>query len=266
MKRIILCYDGTLGSYGDLVTNVMKFYSMLESDNEQITFYDPGVGTLNGLFGTVLGWGIKTNIRDGYIFLMENYQPGDEVYIVGFSRGAYTARALAGLVGEMGILKNDLYNLIPYVQNIYYSTKKSKQFKSEFQENFSVVDSQNSIKSLFLFDTVKSLLSFDRFEIENPLVSNIYHALALDEYRLFYKPILFRRKTDSVWFRGCHSDVGGGYRETKISNGVLDWMIKSAQKFGIKFKPIKLEYDLFSNPHNSYIFPWNLIPKYYRLK
>lgn len=265
MKRIILCYDGTLGEYGSINTNVLKFYSLLETNENQLTFYDPGVGTLNGLFGALLGWGIKSNIRDGYIFLMENYQVGDEIYIVGFSRGAYTSRALSGLIGEMGILKNDLYNLIPYIEDIYYSNKKSK-LRNGFRNNFSLDQSQDSVHGLFLFDTVKTLFTFDRFEIENPLVTNIYQALAINEYRFFYKPVLFNRITNSVWFMGSHSDIGGGYLDTKISNGVLNWMIESAKKYGIKFHSVELDFDLFNQPHNSYTFPFNLIPKYFRLK
>jgi hypothetical protein len=138
------------------------------------------------------------------------------------------------------------------------------KIKSGFRESFSIQNSENSVKSLYLFDTVKAMFSLDRFVIECPKVENTFQAIARDEYRLFYKPKFFNRGINERWFRGSHSDIGGGYTDSKLSNITLEWMIKESQNLGISFIPHTLETDESSPIHNSYTFPFNLIPKYYR--
>ena len=111
-KNLVVCCDGTGNEYGDRNSNVVKLYSVLEKNTEQqLAFYDPGVGTFSvqpavtrvmrgfwRLLGLGFGLGITQNILDAYTFVMQNYREGDRIYIFGFSRGAYTARAVAGLL------------------------------------------------------------------------------------------------------------------------------------------------------------------------
>lgn len=275
MKKIIICYDGTGNEYTTINTNVVKFYSLLENNENQITFYDPGVGTLNGIWGYVTGSGINKNLIDAYTFLMENYVIGDEISVVGFSRGAFTARALCGLIEEYGILKNDLYNLIPYVMEMY-NGRTSPDLEDGFYTNFSQKRSRYSVKNAFLFDSVKSIISTYRYNYNCDIVDNIYHALAINEERGSFKPLLFDHLVKSSfgpnltnkWFRGSHSDVGGGYPETGLSDISLMWMIENAKKHNIQFDDEKISYlvkpDENGMIHNSYKFPFNLLPKYKR--
>ena len=113
MKRIVVCSDGTWGTPDqELPSNVTRLArAVLPTDpggKTQVVFYDAGVGTegfwLYRLVGAVSGRGIQKNIRDCYRFIMHNYEDGDEVYLFGFSRGAYTVRSLAGMIRNVGLL------------------------------------------------------------------------------------------------------------------------------------------------------------------
>ena len=108
-KNIVICCDGTGNEFGRSNSNVVKLYSILQHDSAQIAYYHPGVGTMGSrnalskvdklwtkLIGLAFGYGISDNVADAYQFLMRNFEPGDQVFVFGFSRGAYTARALCG--------------------------------------------------------------------------------------------------------------------------------------------------------------------------
>src|SRR5262249_8569020 len=131
-RNIVLCCDGTSNEYGDRNTNVVKLFTMLRRGPRQLGFYDPGVGTLSapavfttaaqivtkGL-GLAFGRGITQNIEDAYAFLMETWQPGDRVFIFGFSRGAYTARAVAAMLHKVGLLDAGSRHLVPYASKMF---------------------------------------------------------------------------------------------------------------------------------------------------
>lgn len=118
-KNIIICLDGTGNQYGENLSNVVKLFRMLEQDpGKQISYYDPGLGTLgdpayktivtrtiNKVLGLAFGRGLMKNIIEAYTFLMDNYQDGDKVFIFGFSRGAYPARALATFIRDCGFIR-----------------------------------------------------------------------------------------------------------------------------------------------------------------
>src|SRR4051812_39013145 len=132
-KNIVLCCDGTSNQFASDQTNVIKLYRcLLNIAGQQLTFYDPSVGTqpapglwfgfekrVSVLLGLAIGLGFKGNIRDAYCFLMENYEPGDKVYLFGFSRGAFTARAVAGMIHAVGLLRPGTDNLIPYAMSYW---------------------------------------------------------------------------------------------------------------------------------------------------
>src|SRR5712691_10915204 len=126
-KNIVICCDGTGNEFGGQKSNVIKLYETLIQDAGQIAYYHPGVGTLGArnaltgigkwwtrLLGLAFGYGISDNVADGYQFLMRDFQSGDHVYLFGFSRGAYTARALCGMLHIVGLLTEGNEALIPY--------------------------------------------------------------------------------------------------------------------------------------------------------
>ena len=133
MKNIVICCDGTRGKYGadEKNTNVVRLFERLNSDGEhQISYYDPGVGTYNPQRNRIKRWiragtesafgeGVRKNIAEAYKYLMDHYEQGDRVFLFGYSRGAYTARALAGLLHKCGLLTRGSDNLIPYAMEIY---------------------------------------------------------------------------------------------------------------------------------------------------
>ena len=234
-KNIVLCCDGTGNQYSERNTNVVKLFSTLERDPAvQRLFYDPGVGTFSvhpalnkiargwmKLLGLGFGLGIKQNICDAYQFLMKNYQEGDRVFIFGFSRGAYTARAVAGFVHKCGLLHRDNENLIPYAFNMFkreYRPYIWKGFKKTFSRPCPVY-------FLGLWDTVTSVgWVWDPlilpYTTNNPGVSTIRHAISIDERRAFFRQNLcgveYRPNIKQVWFAGVHSDVGGSILHRKV--------------------------------------------------
>src|SRR5262245_1694502 len=134
-KNIVLCLDGTgnqVSAKGK--TNVLLMYGMLDlrDPKKQVAFYDPGVGTFSSsgawspparlvsrLMGLAFGSGMKTNLAEAYTYLMQHYEPGDRIYVFGFSRGAYTARALCGLIRAVGLFKPGAENLVSYAIKSY---------------------------------------------------------------------------------------------------------------------------------------------------
>jgi uncharacterized protein (DUF2235 family) len=132
-KRIVLCFDGTANQIGaGNLTNVAKLFEMLEKNDptSQLAYYDPGVGTLaparSSLIGKLtllyeqaFGVGLKDNVAQAYRYLMQHWRPGDAIYIFGFSRGAYTARALAGMLLRPGLMRPGSENLLPYAVEKY---------------------------------------------------------------------------------------------------------------------------------------------------
>lgn len=144
MKNIVICCDGTGNEISENISNVLKLYRCLrktgKTEPHQVVFYDPGVGTLArpnpwiklrqdafAIFGLATGYGLDDNVLNSYEFLVENYEDGDEIFLFGFSRGAYTVRVLAGLIHKMGLLRPEQINLAGAELTAY------KQFKPHDQ-------------------------------------------------------------------------------------------------------------------------------------
>jgi len=136
-KNIVICCDGTGNAYGNNNSNVVKLYATLEINDRQIGYYHPGVGTMGApsannkveeewsvISGLAFGAGLMSNVGDAYRYLMELYCEGDDIYLFGFSRGAYTARALAGVLHMFGLLCPGNEGLIPYVTRMYARTSR----------------------------------------------------------------------------------------------------------------------------------------------
>ena len=258
-KNIVICCDGTGNEFGDSNSNVVKLYKMLVHDDSQITYYHPGVGTmgarnaLTGLskwwtkvIGLAFGYGISDNIADAYQFLMRTFQPGDTVYIFGFSRGAYTARALCGMLHIIGLLREDNEGLIPYSIRMIKEKKIDFAVAADFKKTFC-----RDCKPHFVgvWDTVSSVgwvYNVAHFPgtkaTHNPDLHFVRHAVSIDERRAFFRQNLFGPPHDpqqdikEVWFAGVHSDVGGSYpeSESQLSKIALQWMVCEAEPAGLK--------------------------------
>ena len=193
-KNIVICLDGTNNQFGKDNTNIIKLYRMLERNpQEQITYYDPGVGTMGDplyksglaktitqILGSAFGQGMMENVMQAYEFLMDQYEDGDSVFIFGFSRGAYTARVLAAFIKQCGLFERGATNLFPYAEKLFLEpvpedeNEKTEYYKlrSSFRSTYGRLlnhagdplhpgkktppNYQLRIHFLGLFDTVKS--------------------------------------------------------------------------------------------------------------
>ncbi|KAJ9654459.1 hypothetical protein H2201_008997 [Coniosporium apollinis] len=232
-----------------------------QEEVEQIVYYQPGVGTGAGdtWRGGIYGLGVSANIRAAYGFLAHNYDPGDKIFFFGFSRGAYTARSIAGLVNKLGLLTKQGMDYFPEVYAEFYnhpvlfpdfefSDKLKKKLEGKFHEG-----AEDAVKIIGVWDTVgfhAEGRAGERIEFHStmlsPKVEYAYHALALDERRLAFKPTLWQWPKDhvvdsrgrdlkdmrQVWFSGKHSDIGGGLYDSRLSDITLAWMIAQCSRDG----------------------------------
>lgn len=276
-RNLVICLDGTKNEPETGATNVARIYSIAAKNSEQLVYYDPGVGTMGargaitgiGKFGTrvaglVVGYGIRDNIADAYSYLMHNYQAGDRIFVFGFSRGAYTARALTGMLRTVGLLNPGADNLIPYALKLYAkhggdnpTPAQDTEFwdtRRDFSDNFGNPAFERfakNIEFLGVWDTVKSVgglnwrAQFEQaqwpFTRKTPNVVRVRHAIAIDENRRPYPEYRFTPDTDKsdrireVWFAGVHSDVGGKFPEHRLSDIALKWMTDEAIEAGLQF-------------------------------
>jgi uncharacterized protein (DUF2235 family) len=270
MKRIVLCCDGTWNRADQenagkpCPTNVIKIAYRLckvaPDGVNQIVYYDQGVGTgdlEDHLLGGATGAGLEQNIHDAYIFLLANYLPGDEIYIFGFSRGAFTARSIGGMIHKCGIISREHVEQYLGAEKLYHDAgvHADDAAAQEFRKSFSVDgDQPTPVQMIGVWDTVgalgiplRGLRAHNKQEFQfldtdlNPAVKFAYHALAIDEHRGPFEPTLWDsdpapgQTIEQVWFPGVHSDVGGGYKETDLSDGPLEWMIERAKRAGLAF-------------------------------
>jgi len=253
MSNIVICCDGTNNEFGDDNTNVVKLYSVLDHNTpRQISYYHPGLGSMGSpaalttfsrlwtkAWGLAFGYGLSQHMMDLYSWVMDRYQPDDRVYIFGFSRGAYTARALSGMFHALGLIRCQDAALIPYGIRLLKAFGKgdNERIAAKFQETFSSIHVTQEF--IGVWDTVSSVgavytpVHFP-FTAFNPSIRKARHAVAIDERRAFYRQNLFSpapgQDIQQVWFAGAHSDVGGGYPEAQsgLSKIALEWMIREA--------------------------------------
>lgn len=275
MKNITIFLDGTWNDTEDpnALSNVALLHQMSLTDSpQQISYYGKGVGT-NGLYdkklGGLHGVGLSRNIKEAYEFLVENFEENDKVFIFGFSRGAYTARSLAGLIYGCGVMEKS-FNLSSDIDKLYdaYQDKDSTRKKA-----FKAANKKCPIQMLGVWDTVgalgipisflkdvsSSILNFHDTKL-NTEVQLACHAIAIDERRDSFEPTLWevtpenKNRIKQVWFSGVHSDVGGGYKERHHSDIALKWMRQQAESCGMLIKPnhpYKYQDDLTKKIHDS---------------
>jgi uncharacterized protein (DUF2235 family) len=284
-RNLVVCCDGTGNVWKPSVkrTNVVKLLESLAVDpNRQVLYYDPGVGTPDGqlaesdglsykdivkrVAGLAWGRGVWTNVAQGYGFLMENYEPGDRIYFFGFSRGAFTVRAIAGLINVCGLMLRGLDNLIPTALAIYRMKARTeaqkearKKAAEQFRRCFARRVDHFDIHFIGVWDTVETvgisqLLPGSGITSDpsvKPLYRHVRHAVALDELRWPYQPRLYidpprpadptERSYKQVWFAGAHSDIGGGYAHDGLANATLHWMAREANAVGLQVDFDQLE-------------------------
>ena len=273
-KKIVICLDGTGNELKakDANTNVVALYDLLDLDDpaKQVAYYDPGVGTFSApgawtpparfatrVAGLAFGYGLRTNLAEAYTYLMRVYEPGDRIYLFGFSRGAYTARALAGLVHSIGIFRPGAENLVQYAVSSYVRKDKAKKdweqldyFRWVFSHPAPEGMKRIPIEFLGVWDTVKAtgMLRWDQKwpwtrSIVN--VRKVRHAVSIDEYRKPYRyyPAVPDDAGDvdpdvyEVWFAGVHSDVGGTFPDNSdLARITLKWMAQGAYAAGVLMK------------------------------
>ena len=275
MKKIIICADGTWNAENNTdrgrpaPTNVLKLARLLRPEDAagvaQVIHYERGVGTdlSRRLLGGAFGVGLFENVVSCYRFLVHNFFPGDQLYLFGFSRGAYTVRSLAGLIRNAGILKrgheDEEANAVALYRNYAADCRPSGPAAVAFRATHS---RETDIHFIGVWDTVGALgiPGLDRrFRLAGGLdwqfhdvslsqrVHHAYHALAVHEHRAEFVPTLWElqesdpahpQTLEQVWFSGAHSDVGGGYAAAGLSNVALEWMVEKARAAGLEFDPV----------------------------
>lgn len=276
-KRVVVCCDGTWSTPDDrrdgrpAPTNVARLADGISCTDDQVLFYEPGVGTTpdEHLLGGAFGLGLSRNIRNAYAWLADAYRPGDELFLFGFSRGAYTARSLAGLIRNCGILKPDCADRVDQAFAFYRDASSRTHPTSLASEIFRKTYSQPSddIHFIGVWDTVGALgipdgvLGWKEISQLTPLwhrlwgfhdtqlsshVRYAYHALAIDERRPPFEPTLWTgtatpgQTVEQVWFAGAHTDIGGGSCGSALSDITLMWMVQRARAAGLTVEPGRL--------------------------
>jgi uncharacterized protein (DUF2235 family) len=281
-KNIVVCFDGTANEFGKNLTNVVKLYDALVKDPvRQVVYYHPGIGTMEAagalttwtrwatrVAGMAFGYGLESDIRDAYVFLMNSYEPGDDVYLFGFSRGAYTVRAVAALLHGYGVIRPGNEPLVPYAIRMLSaihcirrdSPTREKdvhdifRLEADFKATFSRTDCK--LKFVGVWDTVSSVGWIKNplilpYTANNPDIEIGRHALAIDERRAFFRTNRWMpgkpgepsgpKDVKQVWFPGVHSDIGGGYpeKDSGLAKIALEWMLKEAVAAGLLVDPAK---------------------------
>jgi uncharacterized protein (DUF2235 family) len=266
-KNIAAFLDGTWDTYKEGVSNnsnVGTMYAAAVNDGQrQVAHYTKGVGTdwYDKIKGGAFGVGLNDRIRDAYQFITDNYDVGDSIFIFGFSRGAYEARSLGGMIDRVGLLdrkrfaatnRKDMFNIV--FDNY---TRPKDDANNKLVANFKATNAVDApIKMIGVWDTVGALgvplfattttLFVPKFHDLSlgPRIENAYHAMAIDEERFDFQPTYWDPSTvrpgqhlEQVYFAGVHSDIGGGYDDDhRLADITLCWMASRARKHGLLFK------------------------------
>ncbi len=310
-KNIVILLDGTSNEISADRTNILRLYGTLEKSDRQLVYYDPGVGTFGAenawlrtwrkaveIWGMATGWGLDQNVKQAYRFLVENYEKGegeskggeadgrDRIYIFGFSRGAYSARVLAGFIHAVGLVEKRNLNLIGYAFRAYKRIGENKEdsFGEVRLYERLLAPERPPIRLLGLFDTVASVIEQGRylprlrthaFTRKNRSVEAVRHAVAIDEQRTMFRPQLWpegeeywgnpfnqasakEQDARETWFTGVHGDIGGGYPEEKsaLAKLPLEWMIEQTGPMDLHYRTQTVnEIVRGTNPDKDYVAP-----------
>jgi uncharacterized protein (DUF2235 family) len=289
-RRLVVFADGTWNTpqdedEGHLVsTNVAKMYEAVRrrpvasGDVQQISFYHPGIGVKPNFFEAgvekVAGWlhintanrnllqgvtgdGIDQNIKDCYRWLVQQYVPGDDIFLFGFSRGAYTVRSLAGFIRNSGLVTRDDDGLLNDAFRLYRDRSSDTGPKSDVAATFRKQYSyEPRIHFIGVWDTVGALgiplgvlsgLNAQLYQFHDVTLSSFvdfaFHAVAIDEHRKPFAPTLWEQQEVAatagqilrqMWFAGTHSNVGGGYADCGLSDTTFGWIADGAKSAGLE--------------------------------
>lgn len=315
-RNLVICLDGTWNEPDQMdrdrvaPTNVVKFSRAISpktaDGTRQKSYYDRGVGA-SGTWWTrikegAVGIGLSEMVQRAYQWLGDNFQPGDRIFIVGFSRGAFAARSLSGLIGLCGIPDSSRKPVKEAVEGAYQAYRieneddrkeKGRSHAKEYSHrnktsgNGKSSEILNEIWFVGVWDTVGALgvpettinqmrqvMKQTQFH-DVGLGSNIrhaYHAIAIDEQRIPFKPSLWRAEkqgqdqtVEQVWFPGVHSNVGGGYVDAGLSDRTLLWMCLKAWQAGLAFEKAYMKRRLDPSYHgelrDSMTKGWRLVHK-----
>ncbi len=260
-------------------TNVHKLFiscqDEAESNGEQITWYQPGVGSdvswYRRAFEGATGTGTGLNIRRGYAAIAAHYRDGDRIFLVGFSRGAFAARSIAGMIEKVGLLREASRRSVEQAYELYRRVRSQAAPELEAHRSGRHVHRNVRIHAIGVWDTVGALglsmwgwsfnfrglwrNSFHRLS-PNQITSHVFHALAIDEKRTSFVPVAWSRTlegrtrdalgggkestgpvVEETWFRGVHSDIGGGYADAGLSDITLSWMAERLSAAGLLLRP-----------------------------
>lgn len=209
-KTIVICLDGTGDKFDGDNSNVVDFVACLKKDDpSQVTYYQSGIGTYDGsglmsgissMFDMAIGSGLGAHVKDAYSFLMQTYNEGDKICILGFSRGAYTARCLAGMIHKVGLLPAHNVAQIPFAYQFYKDDtpngwKMSKHFKRTFCMNANVY-------FVGVWDCVASVGFIPRqlplSRTSTSWIRYFRHAMSLDEHRAKFKICHWQSQKDKT--------------------------------------------------------------------
>jgi uncharacterized protein (DUF2235 family) len=242
---------------------VRKLFCGLSDDPDQLGYYDSGVGTngtpIDHLIGGAMGEGLFQKIQDNYQYLAYVWDPGDDIFLFGFSRGAYTARSLGGMIARFGVPTKNFDNMM--VKKIFDAYRmadaaQKNAARTSLKAEYGLTDV--TVKMIGVWDTVGSLgipgIVFSIFDQKrygfldttlHPSVQKAYHAVCIDERRAQFMPTLWTNvdgsyrvnddQVQQVWFCGGHCDVGGSYPESQLSDISMSWMMKKAMGLGLTF-------------------------------
>ncbi len=256
-RNVVVLFDGTWNTRGTH-TNVSRMRNSIRTrgrdDPEQPCFYDEGVGTkwYNRLSGGAFGRGLSENIQEGYAWLSRTHQPNDAIYVFGFSRGAYTARSLVGLLRKCGPLNSVSKKAVGEAYELY----RNKDIHPDAPEaaGFRTKHSRETrVRFIGVWDTVGALgipvsqIPFSRDFYQwhdtelSKMVDYAIHAVAVDEHRKDFGVTLWSKlkpenvKVEQRWFAGAHSDVGGG-EGGSLPGIALRWLQDVAEEAGLALK------------------------------
>jgi hypothetical protein len=282
MANLVVCLDGTWNNADSPApqTNIARIAGTVDpkplGGARQRVYYDRGVGTA-GFFdcitGGLLGVGLSDNILEAYRFLCQHYQPGDSIFIFGYSRGAFTARSLCGFIAASGLLRADACN--KRNQRFAwrnYRTPPKKRYPADQVRLAKLAHANVRVRFLGAFDTVgalgiprKYLNWFGRscFQFHDTEVSSVVdhtcHALAIDEQRMEFEAAVWSEprhreyaSIEQVWFPGAHADVGGGNEDRALCDLSLDWMLGRLRKHcpELGLRPVALTPDYRGTIHD----------------
>ncbi|MEE9452228.1 MAG: DUF2235 domain-containing protein [Gammaproteobacteria bacterium] len=281
-QKIVICCDGAWHEPINkkdsemIETNIEKLSKLIDPKKEVKLFYDTGMPT-NGMMEKFKGQDLLQSIKDAYAFIVKNYTKESEIYLFGFSRGAYVVRSVAGMIRKCGILteagfEDQLDNAMKLYRNLQLdrNSMEAEMFRAKYTmmpkdtmkqmaNGSHKMRIQHNIKIKFLgvFETVGALgiptkgltnLNNEKYQFHDTMLSpdvmSAYQALAIDETRSAMMPCVWKapmhikeQMIEQCWFAGTHANIGGNFSDEGLSNISLHWMLEKARKHGLPLLP-----------------------------